>query len=210
MQLTTLLTTVAVAGTALALPTAPAPTRTLAKRDSTQVILDIMPSSSSCAGRGTQCRTAAEAAPHLVQAMEDYGVGTSAEQAGILALVAYESGELQYSRNLDAASAASGQGTSNMQQGRWNLEYAAGIAALAAESVSVTAANVLDLVTRDEYNFGTGPWFYSTQCAAAQAARDGGADAWFQEYMSCVGASTSEEPGRLTYWENAKKVFGLS
>ncbi|ROW18401.1 hypothetical protein VPNG_00104 [Cytospora leucostoma] len=206
MQLTTLITTVAIAGTALALPTTPAPTRTLARRDGTQVILDIMPSSSSCAGRGTQCRTASEAAPHLVQAMEDYSIGTNVEQAGILALVAYESGELQYSQNLN--NAASGQGTSNMQQGRWNVEYAVSIAALAVESI--TASNVLDFVTKDEYNFGTGPWFYSTQCAAAQAAKDGGADAWFQEYMSCVGASTADEPGRLTYWDNAKKVFGLS
>ncbi|KAK7744990.1 hypothetical protein SLS53_003224 [Cytospora paraplurivora] len=206
MQLTTLLTTVAIAGTALALPATPAPTRTLAKRDGTQVILDIMPSSSSCTGRGTQCRTATEAAPYLVQAMEDYSIGTNVEQAGILALVAYESGELQYSQNLN--NAASGQGTSNMQQGRWNVEYAASIAALAVESI--TTSNVLDFVTQDKYNFGTGPWFYSTQCTAAQAAKDSGADAWFQEYMSCVGASTSDEPGRLTYWDNAKKVFGLS
>lgn len=112
MQLTTLITTFAAAGTALAFPTTPSPTRTLGKRDSSKVIEAIMPSSTSCAGRGDQCRTAAQAAPYLVQAMQDYGIGTNMEQAGILALVAYESGEMQYSKNLN--NAAAGQGTSNM------------------------------------------------------------------------------------------------
>ncbi|ROW11443.1 hypothetical protein VMCG_01186 [Cytospora schulzeri] len=203
MQLTTLITTtLAVAGTALALPTTPSPTRTLGKRDSTQVIEDIMPSSSSCAGRGDQCRTAAQAAPHLVKAMQDYGIGTNMEQAGILALVAYESGEMQYSKNLN--NAAAGQGTSNMQMGTYNVQYAQSISALAGESI--TTSNVLDFVTKDEYNFGTGPWFYSTQCTDAQGQTGGSADAWFQAYMSCVGTSTSAEPDRLTYWNSAKKV----
>lgn len=115
MQFTTLITALAAAGAALALPTTRTPTRTLAKREATQVLLDIMPSSSSCAGRGTQCRTASQAAPHLVKAMQDYGIGTGLEQAGILALVAYESVEMQYKKNLN--NAASGQGTSNMYVG---------------------------------------------------------------------------------------------
>lgn len=206
MQLTTLITTLAVAGTALALPTTPSPTRTLGKRDSAQVILDIMPSSSSCAGRGDQCRTAAQAAPYLVKAMEDYSIATNMEQAGILALVAYESVEMQYSKNLN--NAAAGQGTSNMQMGTFNVQYASSIDALSAESI--TTSNVLDYVTKDKYNFGTGPWFYSTQCTDAQGQTGGGADAWFEAYMSCVGVSTSAQPERLTYWNSAKKVFGLS
>ncbi|KUI67261.1 hypothetical protein VM1G_02691 [Cytospora mali] len=206
MQLTTLLTTLAAAGAALALPTAQTPTRTLGKRDASQVILDIMPSSSSCSGRGTECRTAEQAAPYLVKAMEDYSIGTDVEQAGILALVAYESVEMQYSKNLN--NAAAGQGTSNMQMGSYNVEYANSISALSSQGL--TTSNVLDYVTDDKYNFGTGPWFYSTKCTDAHSQTSGSADSWFQAYMACVGVSTSTEPSRLTYWDNAKKVFGLS
>lgn len=92
--------------------------------------------------------------------------------------------------------------------GNWNVQYAGSIKALASESI--TTSNVLDYVTKDKYNFGTGPWFYSTQCTAAQGQTGGSADEWFQAYMSCVGTSTSAEPARLTYWNSAKKEFGLS
>lgn len=112
MQLTTVITTLAAGGTALALPSTTKPSCTLGKRDSAKVIEAIMPSSTSCAGRGDQCRTADQAAPYLVKAMEDYSIGTNVEQAGILALVAYESGEMHYSKNLN--NAAAGQGSSNM------------------------------------------------------------------------------------------------
>lgn len=69
---------------------------------------------------------------------------------------------------------------------------------------------MLDLVTADEYNFGSGAWFYATQCEPAHAATSGQPDAWFQAYMGCVGVSTSIQPDRLTYWDSAKVAFGLS
>ncbi|KAI3401657.1 hypothetical protein diail_9321 [Diaporthe ilicicola] len=207
MQFQYLTTLLAFTGAALALPTATTPTKSLGKREATQVLLDIMPSSSSCSGRGDQCRTAEQAAPHLVDAMTKYSIASDMEQAGILSLIAYESLEMQYSKNLN--NAAAGQGTSNMQMGTFNVQYASSIPELAAKSP--TTSTVLDLVTADEYNFGTGPWFYSTQCSAAQAAaKSGSADSWFDAYMSCVGVSTSAQPDRLTYWNNAKKAFSLS
>lgn len=66
------------------------------------------------------------------------------------------------------------------------------------------------MVTADEYNFGTGPWFYATQCAPAQALTSGQPDAWFQAYMACVGVSTTVQPARLTYWDSAKTAFSLA
>lgn len=110
MQFQYLTTLLAFAGAALALPTAP--TKTLGKREAKQVLLDIMPQSASCEGRGDECRTAVQAAPFLVQAMTKYNTTQPMEQAGILALVAYESEQLRYKKNLN--NAASGQGTSNM------------------------------------------------------------------------------------------------
>lgn len=112
MQFQYLTTLLAFAGAALALPTATTPTKTLGKREATQVLLDIMPSSSSCDGRGDECRTATQAASHLVQGMTKWKTTAPMEQAGILALIAYESLEMQYKKNLN--NAAAGQGTSNM------------------------------------------------------------------------------------------------
>jgi hypothetical protein len=112
MQFQYLTTLLAFSGAALALPAATTPIKTLGKREATQVLLDIMPSSSSCAGRGDECRTASQAAPYLVQAMTKYGLAQPMEQAGVLALVAFESKEMQYKKNL--VNAAAGQGTSNM------------------------------------------------------------------------------------------------
>lgn len=93
--------------------------------------------------------------------------------------------------------------------GNYNVKYANDIPELAAKSP--TESTVLDLVTADEYNFGTGPWFYSTQCDSAKAAATSAkADDWFQAYMSCVGVSTDSQPERLTYWNSAKTAFSLA
>lgn len=92
--------------------------------------------------------------------------------------------------------------------GTFNVQYAKTFSELASESI--TTSNVLDYVTKDQYNFGTGPWYYTTQCAAAKSQTGGSADDWFQAYMTCVRASTSAEPARLTYWDGAKLAFGLS
>lgn len=91
--------------------------------------------------------------------------------------------------------------------GNYNVMYANSIDEL--QSKNPTESTVLDMVIADEYNFGSGPWFYSTQCQSAKSAISSGPDAWFDAYMSCVGVSTSEQPLRKTYWESAKKAFGL-
>lgn len=78
-----------------------------------ETLLLIMPSAASCAGRGDECATAAEAAPYLAASMGRYGVATGYEQAGILSLIAYESIELQYRVNQNAEQRALGRGTAN-------------------------------------------------------------------------------------------------
>lgn len=116
MQFQYLATLLALTGAALSAPTA---TRTQSKCQPTQTLLsaqtvvDIMPKSSSCDGRGDECRTAAQAFNYLGNAMIKYNTTKPMEQAGILALVALESGQMQYKKNLDATEAAGGKGTSN-------------------------------------------------------------------------------------------------
>lgn len=129
-------------------------TRTLPRRGTgAETIAAIMPLSTSCAGRGDECVTAEVAAPYLASGLDHYGVTTAIEQAGILALVAYESVEMQYKRNTNTAAAAGGQGSSNEQSGAFNLEFANSFDELKA--LGLTTSNVLDYVTNNTYNFWT-------------------------------------------------------
>lgn len=108
-------TALAFAGTALALPTMEEtriPTRTVSKRGAAAVVEAIMPKSTDCSSRGDECATADVAGPVLADSMTHFGITSGAAQAGILSLVAYESNELQYRKNLDQ-SAQLGRGTVN-------------------------------------------------------------------------------------------------
>lgn len=184
------------------------------------IIEAIMPLSTSCAGRGTECDTATQAAPFLISAMQQYGVRTAGEIAGLLSLVAYESVQMQYKHNVSPG--RPGQGTSNMMEIQFVLPYAQSISALASQVKTITggaaasalstdqANAVLALVTPDEYNFGSAPWFYSTQCSAAvKTALQAGTTAGFAAYMGCVGVSP-DEGNRESFWQAAQKAFGLS
>lgn len=116
MHLRTFTSTLALAGIALSLPVGEdslTPTRTVAKRSAASIIEAIMPSSSSCDGRGDECTTADIAGPYLADSMAHYGITSGIAQAGILSLIAYESLELQYKTNQNAEQKAAGRGTSN-------------------------------------------------------------------------------------------------
>lgn len=112
MKFLKLINNLAFAGVVLCLPKATVP-RALSRRDGTaaDTLIIIMPDSASCSGRGDECVTADVAAPFLVESMEKYKVSTGKEQAGILALIAYESQQLRYKKNL--LHSADGQGTAN-------------------------------------------------------------------------------------------------
>lgn len=116
MKFQSLATTLALAGVGLSLPTkldSLSPTRTWNKRDVAATLVAIMPSSTSCSGRGDECTTAEDAVEYLTGSMSEYSVSTAIEQAGLLSLIAYESDEMQYKKNLDQ-SAQTGRGTVNM------------------------------------------------------------------------------------------------
>lgn len=116
MQLDRITIALVVAGLGSALPTGGdlnfAPIHTLGKRGSASVIEAIMPSSSSCDGRGDECTTAEVAGPVLADSMSHFGVTAGVAQAGILSLIAYESNELQYRKNLNQDTNP-GRGTAN-------------------------------------------------------------------------------------------------
>ena len=62
------------------------------------MLLQIAPTSNTCAGASfpSECETAEQAAPFLIQAMETYHVTSSYEIAALLSLIAYESGDFHY------------------------------------------------------------------------------------------------------------------
>lgn len=197
-----------------ALPTPDTGVHHLFRRESSaaDIIGQIMPKSLSCSGADfpDQCATNVQAATPFINAMVKYGLTNAAEIAGVLALVAVESGELRY-RHSEFPTPTPGKGTSNMQSPDFNKQYAESIDALKS---AVAAANgdadaILSLVMTDDYNFGSGAWFLATQCTDSdRAALRTNTDDGFKTYMKCVGAPMTS--ARLDYWHTAQKAFGLA
>ena len=95
-----------------------------------------------------------------------------------------------------------------MQMISYNQKYASSIPELAGKVAGASDDDVLALVTPDKYNFGSGPWFLTTQCTDDQRKQlQAGTDAGFSAYMSCIGVEATDE--RLAYWKRAKTAFGL-
>ncbi|KAI0459652.1 hypothetical protein F5B21DRAFT_455519 [Xylaria acuta] len=195
-----------------------APLTTRDTKSAADIILEIAPTSGTCASTATECRTNVQIAPFMVKAAARYGLDSAAPIAAVLALTAFESVGYEFSTNQQQTA---GQGTSNMQMYTYNLLYAQSIPALKDKLAALGTPDALkdtqdaglknkvrDLVRADEYNFGSGPWFLSTQCKSdvietlKQNPDDG-----FTAYMGCVGTSMTDE--RQAYWTRAKKAFGL-
>ncbi|CAK7568397.1 MAG: hypothetical protein SEPTF4163_006385 [Sporothrix epigloea] len=173
------------------------------------IIGDIMPGSMTCidALYPDQCYTNVQAAPYLVGAMQTFQIFDAAEIAAVLALTGYESGDLKYRHS--EFPVVAGKGTSNMQSPTYNQMYAASVPALAS---AVAAAKgdpdaILALLTVDEYNFASGAWFLTSQCAHIRHQLRANTDAGFTAYMDCVGTTMNEV--RLDYWHRAQAAFGL-
>ncbi|KAL4727783.1 hypothetical protein ACLX1H_004472 [Fusarium chlamydosporum] len=174
------------------------------------IIEQIAPKSKKCPTGNTQCRTAKQAAPYLINSFQTYGIYDPKEMAAVLALMAFESGDFQYKRN--QVPGRPGQGTANMQMAPYNLLYAKDIPELASKFQGIDSTDgmsddelgdLLDAVTVDKYNFASGAWFLAKQCK--QNVRDAfktDADAGFKVYIEeCVG--TDVEPRQETF--NAAK-----
>lgn len=97
---------------------APAPACSTTSTPASQIITPalveaVMPLSASCADRPPECTNSTVAAPLLAASFDAYRLTTKQEQAGVLALIAYESVQLGYRNNSVAANVAAGQGTAN-------------------------------------------------------------------------------------------------
>ncbi|KAK3330257.1 hypothetical protein B0H66DRAFT_52890 [Apodospora peruviana] len=165
----------------------------------------IMPTSDSCADAQfkDECRTAAQAAPFMIKAMTNFSIG---QIAGMLALIALESVEMKAKHNI--VPGVAGQGTSNMMSPDFVKEYATSLFGASAVD-GKSPQDVLALVTPDEHNFGSAPWFLRTKCTPeVQKKLLLGTDEGWDAYMGCVGVN-GRLPERFNYWKSAKTVFGL-
>ncbi|PWY71559.1 hypothetical protein BO94DRAFT_259984 [Aspergillus sclerotioniger CBS 115572] len=176
-------------------------------------IKTIAPTSSSCDNPPAvgECATAAQAAPNIAKSFDTYSVTSRAEQAAVIGLMAFESGDFKYNKNHFPG--VPGQGTRNMQSPTYNSKYAADIPALADKlsSVSGDPTGVLDLLlANEEYDFGSGAWFLTTQCSASVRSQlQSGSEAGWTAYItSCVGTDANDD--RKAYWTRAIQALGVS
>lgn len=186
--------------------------------DMVAIVKEIAPESESCQAGG-ECRTAEQAAPFIEASLKKYSITHPNVQAAIIALMAFESVNFEYKHNVTPG--RPGQGTANMQMATYNLMYANSLPEVktkvaAAGYTSVDAMTdaqlneMLGWVTVDEYNFGTGAWYLTTQCPATiREALIADIDTGFATYMSdCVGVEVTDE--RTAYLTAAKEAFSLT
>ncbi|PSN59569.1 hypothetical protein BS50DRAFT_640916 [Corynespora cassiicola Philippines] len=157
-------------------------------------ITSISPSTASCAGADfpDECHDAATAAPAITKSFEKYGVQSKGEQAALIAIMLFESGDFKYNKNHFPG--VPGQGTKNMQSPAFNQMYAKSLfPEKAAQAQSPEA--VLDLVSGPDETFGSAAWFLTSQCTPA--VRDGLAsgtiDGWHTYLTTCVGTTAAAE-----------------
>jgi len=200
------------------------PIITARENNATAIIAAVAPKSVSCNGATDfpdECATADRAAKYLPAALQKYGIYRPGEIAGVLSLMAFETGDFRYNRNHFPAPGRPGQGTRNLQMPKYNLMYALSIPELKDKAAEIAAGTtdgaslsddqknaVLDLVLPDDYSWGSGPWFLATQCD--QDVRDGlaaGTVKGFTLYMECIGTSGTED--RVEYWSRAKAAFNM-
>ncbi|KAJ5375460.1 hypothetical protein N7517_007466 [Penicillium concentricum] len=175
-------------------------------------LITIAPTSKSCsdAPAKDECATAKQAAKYTSQAFETYKVTSKAEQAAIISIMAFESGDFKYNKNHFPGVA--GQGTRNMQSPSYNKKYASSLPDLKDKlpSVSNSPADLLDLLRNDAAtDFGSAAWFLTTQCSkeVRAALADGSETGWQRFISDCVGTSVTDE--RKEYWERAVKAIGV-
>jgi hypothetical protein len=189
-------------------------------------LLQLAPASASCDGAPVtgECRTAAQAAPFLIQAFKDYKIYNPNEMAMILSLIAFESADFKYNTGLPLKGETTpppGKGTRSLQSAENNLKYARSIPALAPKVAAITTETdiaklspeqknaVRALVLPDEYSWASAMWYYTTEplCVPEKAAIQAGGPDALPAYIRCL--KTEPDPKRDEKLALAKAAFGL-
>lgn len=178
-------------------------------------LLQIAPTSNSCAGAQFPDECAVSSMP-VVKAMVDgfakYNVTTAEEQAALLSWMAFESGEFKFNHNHFPAPGRPGQGTRVMLMPNFVKEYANSIPELKPKVAAAGSDvdKVLALVMPDQYSFAAAAWYYNDHCTAEQKkqVRAGGQSGWQAAFVTgCVGTTVTDE--RVQYWTRARNALGV-
>lgn len=176
-------------------------------------LIAIESSTSSCDGApfSSECRTAAQAAPMIASSFTNFGLTSFGEQAAVVALMLYESGDFKYAINHYPG--VPGQGTRNMQSSTYNSKYAEYLSTICQDCGITTAqvqqassagpAQLLDLVNTDQWSFSSAAWFLSTQCDASigQGLAAESEEGWESYLSECVGTTATAD--RTAIWTQA-------
>ena len=208
-----LLASLFLARSATALPLELKPLQ-LHRRDvsaATQALIAAAPSTASCDGAQypKECATAAQAAPAIINGFVQYNITTCGEQAALLSIMLFESGDFKF--NVNHFPGVPGQGTRNMQSPAFNAKYAAYLHSTGKiKDSDYEAAKdpvaVLNLLEPDEFSFASAAWFLDTQCSAdTRTQLSAGTQEGYESYLTnCVGTTATQD--RITGWQAAMKV----
>ena len=168
----------------------------------------IAPTSNTCAGATypSECRTAEQALPFILQSFDTYSITSAGAQAAIISTIAFESGDFKYQIH-HFPNPVPGQGTRNMQSTAFNAQYATSLQLGTVEQAGPN--EILDaLISSATYDFGSAAWFLDTQCGSAvkTGLATGGMDG-YMAYLTCIG--TTMTPDREAYWQRANSAFGI-
>ncbi|SMQ46610.1 unnamed protein product [Zymoseptoria tritici ST99CH_3D7] len=163
-----------------------------------------------------ECRTASAAAPAIAISFTNFAISSFGAQAALVAIMLFESGDFKYNKNHFPAPGRPGQGTRNMQSADFNEKYAEYLS-IVCTNCGITPADVekakgegpaavLELVSSDQWSFGSAAWFLRTQCdATIEDGLAAGTEAGFKSYIEdCVGTTLTDD--RIAGWQ---KVMAL-
>ncbi|RDA93980.1 hypothetical protein CP533_4968 [Ophiocordyceps camponoti-saundersi (nom. inval.)] len=193
---------------------------TAATPNLSSTILKIDPSTSTCSTKG-ECRTASQAASHLLPSFQRHGVECKQEAACLTALILFETDHLRYQHNVFPGRV--GQGTANMQMCGFNVEYASSDPELktcfpdvvpqgAQPSEDQCRRALKCILERDDKSFDTPAWFLKNKCdkpLVRRKLREGGIAGCAAYLKECVGVDGSDSQ-RAAVNGMAYKAFGVT
>lgn len=181
--------------------------------DFAAVIAKIAPATTSCPSGGAnaaECATNAVAGPAIASGFAKYRITNSNEQAALIALMMFETGDFVYDKSHYPAPGIPGKGTRNLQSPDFNKKYATDV--LGADKINgKSPADILDILVADKVtDFGSAAWFLTTQCQSdVRTQLQTGSEAGFNAHLACVG-TTDPNSQRKTKWLAAKAALSAS
>lgn len=220
---TVVVSSAAVAASSVAPSSAPAPSSAApastasstpqGNTDFAAAIAKIAPATTSCPSGGAnaaECATNAVAGPAIASAFTKYQITNAHEQAALIALMMFETGDFVYDKSHYPEPGIPGKGTRNLQSPDFNKKYATDV--LGADKISgKSPADILDMLTADKVtDFGSAAWFLTTQCqTGVRTQLQTGSEAGFNAHLACVG-TTDPNGQRKTKWLAAKAALGAA